>query len=133
MEWYNGSWEPWKKNCRQRSGNDPARGLPHSPEKKLFQTMEELELQVKRIHDKLLQVLRQREALLKENNKLKEELQQLRHSENERLGQLEQLKQQVEILMVKKGEMPPEEKVLLEKRLSQYIREIDRCIALLAE
>jgi hypothetical protein len=95
--------------------------------------MEQLELQVKRIYDKLQQVLRQREALLKENNKLKEELQQLRQSEIDRTDQVEQLKQQVEILKVKKGEMPLEEKALLEKRLSQYIREIDRCIALLAE
>jgi hypothetical protein len=95
--------------------------------------MEQLELQVKRIYDKLQLVLRQREALLKDNNKLKDELQQLRQSENDRVGQVEQLKQQVEILKVKKGEMPLEEKTLLEKRLSQYIREIDRCIALLAE
>ncbi|MBN8854835.1 MAG: hypothetical protein BGO55_19970 [Sphingobacteriales bacterium 50-39] len=95
--------------------------------------MEQLELQVRRIYDKLQQVLRQRDALLKDNNKLKDELQQLRHSENDRVGQVEQLKQQVEILKVKKGEMPLEEKALLEKRLSQYIREIDRCIALLAE
>ena len=95
--------------------------------------MEQLELQVRRIYDKLQQVLRQREALLKENNKLKEELQQLRQSETGRIEQIEQLKQQAEILKVKKGEMPLEEKALLEKRLSQYIREIDRCIALLAE
>jgi len=95
--------------------------------------MEQLEQQVRRTYDKLQQVLRQREALLKENNKLKEELQQLRQSENDRVGQIEQLKQQAEILKVKKGDMPLEEKALLEKRLSQYIREIDRCIALLAE
>ncbi|HVV05736.1 MAG TPA: hypothetical protein VHC96_16010 [Puia sp.] len=95
--------------------------------------MEQLELQVRRIYDKLQQVLRQREALLKENNKLKEELQQLRQSGMDRIEQIEQLKQQAEILKVKKGEMPLEEKALLEKRLSQYIREIDRCIALLAE
>jgi septal ring factor EnvC (AmiA/AmiB activator) len=95
--------------------------------------MEQLEEQVKRIHDKLQQVLRQREALLKDNNKLKEELRQLRQSENHRAEQMEQLKRQVEILKVKKGEMPLEEKALLEKRLSQYIREIDRCIAFLAE
>jgi hypothetical protein len=96
-------------------------------------SMDQLELQVKRIHEKLQQVLRQREALLKENLKLKEELRQLRQSESDRVGQIEQLKQQVEILKVKKGEMPLEEKAVLERRLSQYIREIDRCIALLAE
>ena len=95
--------------------------------------MDELELQVQRIHDKLQQVLRQRETLLKENNKLKEELQQLRRSEGNRTEQVEQLRQQVEILKAKKGEMPIAEKAVLEKRLSQYIREIDRCIAILGE
>jgi len=95
--------------------------------------MDELELQVQRIHDKLQQVLRQRETLLKENNRLKEELQQLRRSEGNRTDQVEQLRQQVEILKAKKGEMPLAEKAVLEKRLNQYIREIDRCIALLGE
>jgi hypothetical protein len=95
--------------------------------------MEELELQVKRIHEKLQQVLRQREILLKENGKLKEELRQLKQSEGSRADQVEQLKQQVEILKAKKGEMPLAEKAVLDKRLSQYIREIDRCIALLGE
>jgi len=95
--------------------------------------MEELELQVKRIHEKLQQVLRQREFLLKENGKLKEEIRQLKQTDSGRAGQVEQLKQQVEILKVKKGELPVAEKAVLERRLSQYIREIDRCIALLAE
>jgi len=95
--------------------------------------MQELELQVKRIHEKLQQVLRQRESLLKENGKLKEEIRQLKQTDNGRTGQVEQLKQQVEILKVKKGELPVAEKAALERRLSQYIREIDRCIALLAE
>src|SRR6185369_8474601 len=121
---------------RQRSGNSTkcagqkvtwhwwTRRLPQR-----ITLMEELELQVKRIHDKLQQVLRQREALLKENSKLKEELHQLRQSEDHRAEQVGQLQQQVEILKVKKGEMPLAEKAVLEKRLSQYIREIDRCIA----
>jgi len=95
--------------------------------------MQELELQVKRIHEKLQQVLRQREFLLKENGKLKEEIRQLKQTDSGRAGQVEQLKQQVEILKVKKGELPVAEKAVLERRLSQYIREIDRCIALLAE
>ena len=46
---------------------------------------------------------------------------------------LEQLQQQVEILKATKASMSEGEKRALEKRLGQYIREIDRCIAMLEE
>jgi DNA repair exonuclease SbcCD ATPase subunit len=95
--------------------------------------MEELDLQVKRIQEKLQLMLRQRDALLKENRGLKEEIRKLQHSNDLHTGQLKQLQQQVEILKVKKGNMSEAEKSLLDRRLGQYIREIDRCIALLAE
>ncbi len=95
--------------------------------------MSELELQVKRINEKLQQLLRQRDSLSKENEKLKGEIKELRSDHSSHAIRLEQLQQQVEILKVSKGEMNSIEKKVLEKRLSQYIREIDRCIALLAE
>jgi len=95
--------------------------------------MKELELQVKRINDKLQLMLRQRESLLKENEKLKGEILRLQQTHTDHLARLEQLHQQVEILRASKGEMKEEEKKAFEKRLGQYIREIDRCIALLGE
>lgn len=95
--------------------------------------MQEIELQVKRIQEKLQQLLRQRDLLLKENGKLKEEVRQLRQEEAHHTGQLEQLQQQLEIVRSTKEAMSEGEKRALEKRLGQYIREIDRCIALLAE
>jgi len=95
--------------------------------------MKELELQVRRINDKLQQMLRQRDALLKENEKLKGEMRQLQSDHSHHLAKLEQLHQQVEILKASKGEMNEGEKKAFEKRLGQYIREIDRCIALLGE
>jgi hypothetical protein len=95
--------------------------------------MNELELQVRRIQDKLQQLLRQRDSLLKENEKLKGEVRQLRADHADHSAMLEQLRQQVEILKVSKGEMNEAEKKTFEKRLGQYIREIDRCIALLGE
>jgi cell division protein FtsB len=95
--------------------------------------MSELELQVKRISEKLQQLLRQRDALLKENEKLKSEVKVLSSGHGNDTIRLEQLQQQVELLRLSKGEMNSTEKRALEKRLSQYIREIDRCMALLAE
>ncbi len=95
--------------------------------------MNELELQVKRISEKLQQLLRQRDSLLKENEKLKGDLRELKSDHSIHTIRLEQLQQQVELLKLSRGEMNVTEKKALEKRLGQYIREIDRCIALLAE
>lgn len=95
--------------------------------------MLELEEQVKRISDKLQHLLKQRETLLKENTRLKEEVRELREQQSEASLRLEHLQQQVELLNASKGAMNEEEKIILEKRLSLYIREIDRCITLLGE
>lgn len=95
--------------------------------------MEQLDLQVRRIQEKLQLLLKQRETLLKENKALKDELAQLKQSNSKHLGQVEQLQQQVEILKVKGGNMSDDEKAVLDRRLGQYIKEIDRCIAMLSE
>jgi hypothetical protein len=89
--------------------------------------------QIGRILDKLQQLLKQRDVLLKENGKLKEELLRMQDDQFGSTRRLEQLQQQVEILGVTKATMSEGEKGELEKRLGQYIREIDRCIALLGE
>jgi hypothetical protein len=92
-----------------------------------------LEQQLRRIQDKLQLVLKEREILLKENARLKEEVQGFKAEHNGHTVQLSELQQQVEILKASKGEMDPAAKKILERRLSQYIKEIDRCIALLGE
>jgi septal ring factor EnvC (AmiA/AmiB activator) len=93
----------------------------------------QVEAQILRIQDKLQQLLRQRDLLLKENGKLREELHKAQEGHAEYSKRLEQLRQQVEVLRVTKTVMSEGEKRELEKRLGQYIREIDRCIALLGE
>jgi len=101
-------------------------GQPAPPE-------EGIELRVKRIQEKLQLLLRQRDLLLKENGRLKEELQQLQQTQNDQSLRLDQLQQQVEVLKVTKTAMSEGEKKALEKKLGQYIREIDRCITLLGQ
>ena len=93
----------------------------------------EAELRVRRIQEKLQQLLRQRDSLQKENGKLREELRQLHQDHTDQTTKLEQLQQQVEILKATKASMSEGEKRALEKRLGQYIREIDRCIAMMSE
>ncbi|HTI93629.1 MAG TPA: hypothetical protein VL727_23710 [Puia sp.] len=97
-------------------------------------SMEEgIELRVRRIQEKLQLLLRQRDLLLKENGKLKEELRQREKEQGDQILKLDQLQQQVEILKVTQTAMSEEEKRALEKKLGQYIREIDRCITLLGQ
>jgi hypothetical protein len=93
----------------------------------------EAELRVRRIQEKLQQLLRQRDLLQKENGKLREELRQTHLEQTDQAARLEHLQQQVEILKATKAAMSEGEKKALEKRLGQYIREIDRCIAMLGE
>jgi chromosome segregation ATPase len=92
-----------------------------------------IEGQILRIQDKLQQLLRQRDLLLKENGKLREELRKAQEGQAGDSTRLEQLRQQVEVLRVTRTAMSEGEKREIEKRLGQYIREIDRCIAMLGE
>jgi chromosome segregation ATPase len=89
--------------------------------------------QIKRIQDKLQQLLKAHAALQKENRRLKEELVTATAKISGNLQQVEELKQQVSVLKVSAGSMNEADKKELEKRINGYLKEIDRCIALLGE
>jgi chromosome segregation ATPase len=91
------------------------------------------ELQLKRIQDKIQQLLKQHATVQKENSKLKEELAETKNllQQQEKLEQ--ELKQQVSILKMNAIEMNAADKKEFEKRINAYVKEIDRCIALLGK
>jgi chromosome segregation ATPase len=95
--------------------------------------MSNTEQHLKRIQEKLQQLLKQYTAVLKENNKLKEELESAQRKMMTQQKGTEELKQQVSILKVSAGEMSEADKKEFEKRINGYLKEIDRCIALLGE
>jgi phage tail tube protein FII len=95
--------------------------------------MSDLETQLKRIQDKLQQVLKEYAALQKENLRLKEELDKNRTQSFSHQQNIEDLKQQVDVLKITSGDWDPNDKKEFEKRINSYIKEIDRCIALLSE
>ena len=95
--------------------------------------MSDLENQLKRIQDKLQQVLKDYAALQKENLRLKEELDKNRTQSFANQQNIEDLKQQVDVLKITSGDWDPNDKKEFEKRINSYIKEIDRCIALLSE
>ena len=95
--------------------------------------MADLEKQLKRIQDKLQQVLKDHSSLQKENLRLKEELDKNRNQSFANQQTIEELKQQVDVLKISSGDWDESDKKEFEKRLNSYIKEIDRCIALLSE
>ena len=91
------------------------------------------EQQLKRIHEKLQSLLKDHVALQKDNERLRQELSDTRKKNTEQQKHLDELRQQVSILKISSSEMSEADKKEFEKRINGYIREIDRCIALLGE
>ncbi len=91
----------------------------------------DLDTQLKTIQLKLQQVLKQYQHLQKENAQLKKELEQSQQKNAEKNDQLETLQQQVDVLKLGVRGWSENEKVELEKRIDVYLKEIDKCIALL--
>ena len=85
------------------------------------------------LNEKLQQLLKQYHRLQKENERLKEELQQLKSKESEGYRQIEELQQQMGILKLAAGEMNDRDKREFEKKINQYVREIDKCISFLSQ
>lgn len=85
------------------------------------------------LYEKLQQLLQQQARLQRENKKLQEELEQARKTGAAAQGQIDNLQQQVAILKLAAGEMSEQDKKVFERRLTQYIKEIDKAIAYLSE
>jgi len=95
--------------------------------------MSQLDQQLKRMNEKLQQLLKQYYSLQKENEKLKLDYQDMASKFSAAAIESDKWHQQTEILKLSKDTMDEDEKKAFEKRLSQYVKEIDRCIALLNE
>lgn len=91
------------------------------------------EEQIKRIHEKLQQLLKQHANLQKENQTLREELEGAQKQVNQYQESAESLRQQVSILQLGNGQMSEEDRKEFEKKINTYIKEIDRAIAMLTE
>jgi ABC-type iron transport system FetAB ATPase subunit len=95
--------------------------------------MDALQLQLKRITDKLQQAAQRYQLLQKEHEQLNKEVQLLREKEKARQIRMDELEMKITALQTVTGQLTEAEKKDVEKRINRYIREIDRCIALLSE
>jgi hypothetical protein len=92
-----------------------------------------IDQQFNSLNDKLQQLLKQHHRIQKENERLRQELEQSRARELNHQQRLEELEQQVTILKVSSGEMDEKDKREFEKKINQYIREVDKCISFLSQ
>jgi hypothetical protein len=95
--------------------------------------MTQPEIQLKRVHEKVLLLLKQHQSLQKENERLKEDLKKMQVRGESLSRDAEKYRQQAEVLKLSGRGMEEADKKMLEKRLNHYVREIDKCIALLQE
>ena len=95
--------------------------------------MSVLEENIKRVNNKLQQLLKQMQLLQKENAQLNQLLLEKKEQHAKDLERVSQMEQQVAILKSAAGQLNEADKKSFEKNISQYIREIDKCIGLLSE
>jgi len=93
--------------------------------------MVELDLHIKTVQDKLQLLLKHHQVLTRENQRLQKELDRSQQQLMQRDEQVRLLQQQIDALKLGTSAHSPEEKLLLEKRINGYLKEIDKCLALL--
>jgi peptidoglycan hydrolase CwlO-like protein len=101
--------------------------------KRRNQKMNQTEQHLKRIQDKLQHLLKNFSAVEKENARLKDELNKRKELSVRYHQKIDELKQQVNILKLGNGEMNESDKKNFEKQINTYLKEIDKCIALLSK
>ena len=92
-----------------------------------------LDQQFNIINEKLQQLLKQQARLKKDNERLRMDLDACQQKENSFQEKIDELKQQNSILKLAGGDMNEKDKKEFERKINQYIREIDKCIAFLGQ
>lgn len=88
---------------------------------------------ISRIEEKLGTVLSKLRTLSKENEKMRKELEE-KEKETEELKAVKfQLELQIDLLKTSDTDEAKGSRAILKKRINDYIREIDKCIALLGD
>ena len=93
--------------------------------------MIDINSQLQLLQVKLQQLLKNYQQLQKENGQLKKELSKKSEEANGLKEKMQNLAQQIDVLKLSKSGFDETEKVVLEKRIDIYLKEIDTCLALL--
>ena len=92
-----------------------------------------LDQQFNIINDKLQQLLKQQGRLKKENERLRQELELCKEKETTYQQKIDELVQQISILKLAGSDMNEKDKREFERKINQYVKEIDKCISFLGQ
>ena len=92
-----------------------------------------MEEQLQRIHSKLQQLLKAYLSLKKDNERKGNEILALKKLVGEQSEKIEFLQQQALVLKSGKTDMNPADKKEMEKKMNQYLSEINKCIDFLSK
>ena len=95
--------------------------------------MSKLPANIKSLSDKLSELLKKHATVLKENELLNREVTLLKKKEEQFEPTIQLLEQKVQVLRASAGNMTETDQRQFEKRINQYIKEIDHCINILSE
>jgi vacuolar-type H+-ATPase subunit D/Vma8 len=95
--------------------------------------MSPTEQQVKRIQEKVQQLIRNHQLLQQENEQLKKEMRTAIERQELYKSKIDTLEERVAALQIATGQLNEPDKKEVEKRLNHYLKEIDRCISMLSE
>lgn len=95
--------------------------------------MSQLETHINRINTKLQEVLKNYDALKKQHEQQVETIQALTAEKKAHEQKIRLLEEQQYLLKSMAGKLDEKEKKSFEQALGKYIREIDKCIAMLSE
>jgi phage shock protein A len=95
--------------------------------------LEKLELHINQVNSKLQTLLKRYSALQKQNLEQQEQLEKMKTQLEANEQKIKTLEEQQYILKAAAGSLNATDKKAFEQTISKYIREIDKCIALLSE
>ncbi len=95
--------------------------------------MEQIATHIARINTKLQDLLKKYASLQKQNHQQQELIAKLKEQQEAGEKKIKALEEQQYILKSAAGELNSTDKKAFEQTISRYIKEIDKCIALLSE
>jgi len=93
--------------------------------------MKTIEEHINFINSKLQVLLKKYAAIQKENANLNREIELYKEREQKTLQKIDFLEMQARILKTSMGSMDEKEKKDFEKKINQYVKDLDKCMAML--